>query len=75
VQALSRSGRDPVFVYRIVRKTGSLCAALGGLDALVFTAGIGERAQPVRARDALRWLSVELDAPTPAGRIARASPH
>src|SRR5262249_50555214 len=42
---------------------GSLAAALGGLDALVFTAGIGENAAPLRARvcrDAA-WLGLELD--------------
>ena len=39
-----------LFVYRIGRELGSLAAALGGLDALVFTAGIGEHAAPVRAR-------------------------
>ena len=52
-----------VFVYRIGRELGSLAAALGGLDALVFTAGIGEHAPEIRARvcrDA-GWLSVELD--------------
>lgn len=51
------------FVYRIGRELGSLSAALGGLDALVFTAGIGEHAAPVRARvcrDA-SWLGLELD--------------
>jgi len=51
------------FVYRIGRELGSLAAALGGLDALVFTAGIGEHAAPVRARvcrDAA-WLGLELD--------------
>ena len=37
-----------LFVYRIVREVGSLAAALGGLDALVFTGGIGEHAAPVR---------------------------
>ena len=45
------------------RELGSLAAALGGLDALVFTAGIGEHAAPVRARicrDA-EWLGVRLD--------------
>ncbi len=52
-----------LFVYRIVRELGSLAAALGGLDALVFTAGIGENAPPVRARvcRAASWLGVELD--------------
>ncbi|HPO18809.1 MAG TPA: acetate/propionate family kinase [Rubrivivax sp.] len=52
-----------LFVYRIGRELGSLAAALGGLDAVVFTAGIGERAAPVRARicRAAAWLGVELD--------------
>ena len=52
-----------VFVYRVVRELGSLAAALGGLDALVFTAGIGEHATSIRARicrDAA-WLGVSLD--------------
>jgi acetate kinase len=52
-----------VFVYRIGRELGSLAAALGGLDAIVFTGGIGENAATIRARvcrDAA-WLGVELD--------------
>jgi acetate kinase len=52
-----------LFVYRIARELGSLAAALGGLDALVFTGGIGENAAPIRARvcrDA-RWLGLDLD--------------
>ena len=52
-----------LFVYRIGRELGSLAAALGGLDALVFTAGIGEHAAPIRARvcrDAA-WLGLRLD--------------
>jgi acetate kinase len=52
-----------LFVYRIGREIGSLAAALGGIDALVFTAGIGERAAPIRervCRDAA-WLGVKLD--------------
>ncbi|WP_067734339.1 acetate/propionate family kinase [Novosphingobium naphthalenivorans] len=52
-----------LFVYRIVRELGSLVAALGGLDALVFTGGIGEHAAPVRAavcRQAA-WLGLTLD--------------
>jgi acetate kinase len=52
-----------VFVYRVGRELGSLAAALGGLDALVFTAGIGEHAVPIRARvcrDAA-WLGIQLD--------------
>jgi xylulose-5-phosphate/fructose-6-phosphate phosphoketolase len=52
-----------LFVYRIARELGSLAAALGGLDAVVFTGGIGENAAVVRervCRDAA-WLGVELD--------------
>ena len=52
-----------LFVYRIGRELGSLVAALGGLDGLVFTAGIGEHAPPIRervCRDAA-WLGLELD--------------
>jgi acetate kinase len=52
-----------VFVYRARRELGSLAAALGGLDAVVFTAGIGENQQEVRrriCRDAA-WLGLELD--------------
>ena len=52
-----------LFVYRISRELGSLAAALGGLDALVFTGGIGENAASIRARvcrDA-SWLGLELD--------------
>jgi acetate kinase len=54
-----------VFVYRIQREIGSLAAALGGLDALVFTAGIGENSAEVRRRVAagLGWLGVALDDP------------
>jgi len=51
------------FLYRIGRELGSLTAALGGLDALVFTAGIGENSPAIRSgacRDAA-WLGVEID--------------
>ena len=52
-----------LFVYRIGRELGSLAAALGGVDAIVFTAGIGEHQLPIRARvcEQARWLGVELD--------------
>jgi acetate kinase len=52
-----------LFVYRIGRELGSLAAALGGLDAIVFTAGIGEHAPPIRERVCRNaaWLGVELD--------------
>jgi acetate kinase len=52
-----------LFVYRIAREIGSLMAALGGLDALVFTGGIGENAPAIRERvcRSIQWLGVELD--------------
>jgi acetate kinase len=52
-----------LFVYRIGRELGSLAAALGGLDAIVFTAGIGENSLSLRervCRDAA-WLDVDID--------------
>jgi len=52
-----------LYLYRIAREMGSMAAALGGLDGIVFTAGIGENAAPIRervCRDA-QWLGVELD--------------
>jgi acetate kinase len=71
-----------LFAYRIGRELGSLAAALGGVDAIVFTAGIGENSRSLRERvcsDAA-WLGVELDKAanqasgprisTPASRIA-----
>jgi acetate kinase len=60
-----------LFVYRIGRELGSLAAALGGLDALVFTGGIGEHAAEIRARvcRSAHWLGVRLDEPAnEAGR-------
>jgi acetate kinase len=53
-----------LFVYRIVRETGSLAAALGGLDGFVFTAGIDENDAAVRAEVAAgcRWLGLDLEA-------------
>jgi acetate kinase len=52
-----------LFVYRIVRELGSLVAALGGLDAIVFTGGIGENAALVREKVCakLAWLNVVLN--------------
>jgi acetate kinase len=52
-----------LFVYRISRELGSLAAALGGLDALVFTAGIGEHAAEIRRRVCRQavWLGICLD--------------
>lgn len=52
-----------LFCYRIVRELGSLAAAAGGLDALVFTGGIGEHAAEVRRRVCLQcgWLGIQLN--------------
>jgi acetate kinase len=52
-----------LFVYRIGRELGSLAAALGGLDAVVFTAGVGENSSEIRARvcRGAGWLGLELD--------------
>lgn len=52
-----------LFVYRIVREMGSLAAALGGIDGIVFTAGIGENDAATRAAivEGCRWLGVTLD--------------
>jgi acetate kinase len=52
-----------LYVYRIARELGSLAAALGGLDAIVFTGGIGENSEHIRARvcRAAAWLGVALD--------------
>jgi len=70
------------FAWRCGLHAGALAAALGGLDAFVFTAGIGENSPPIRARVAerLAWLGAELDpaanaagaavVSTPASRVA-----
>jgi acetate kinase len=51
------------FVYRITREIGSLAAALGGFDALIFTAGIGENSAVIRRRvcEPLGWLGVAVE--------------
>ncbi|MGH7099161.1 MAG: acetate/propionate family kinase [Stellaceae bacterium] len=67
-----------LFVFRIVREAGALIATLGGLDGLVFTAGIGEHAAPIRARvcEGLAWLGVDLDpAANNAGGPRITGPH
>jgi len=67
-----------LFIYRIGREMGSLVAALGGIDALVFTAGIGEN-DPMTRAEVLRgaaWAGFELDEVANAGggpRITRGS--
>jgi acetate kinase len=52
-----------LFIFRLVREIGALTASLGGLDGLVFTAGIGEHAPPIRAMtvEKLGWLGAKLD--------------
>ena len=52
------------FVYQAVKQVGALAAVLGGVDALVFTAGIGERSAEIRRRicDGSAWLGLTLDA-------------
>jgi acetate kinase len=51
------------FVYRAAREIGGLAAALGGVDAIVFTAGIGENSPEIRRRilEASAWLGIALD--------------
>jgi len=63
------------FVYRIAKEIGGLAAVLGGLDALVFTAGIGENAPEIRRRicDSCAWLGLELDSDANAGARQRIS--
>jgi acetate kinase len=69
---LDREARDPacrlavaMYAYSIRKSIGALSAALGGIDTLVFSGGIGEHAPAVRARvcEGLGFLGVQLDAP------------
>ena len=76
-QSAAPEAREAIdlFVYRIVREIGSMVAALGGIDALIFTAGIGEHDPLTRAEVAAAcgWLGLELDAARNAhgeGRIS-----
>jgi acetate kinase len=72
-----REAREAVdlFCYRLVREIGALAAVLGGLDALVFTGGIGEHAALVREKAcrALRWLGLELNAEANAANASMIS--
>lgn len=63
------------FVYRASKEIGALAAVLGGVDGLVFTAGIGENSAEIRRRicEASRWLGVELDAEANESRGPRIS--
>jgi acetate kinase len=64
-----------LFCFRIAKETGALAASMGGVDAVVFTAGIGERSAPVRARvgDKLAWMGVEIDASANEANAAKIS--
>jgi acetate kinase len=66
-----------LFVFRVVREIGALAACLGGLDALVFSAGIGERSVEIRRRvgERLAWMGLRLDdAANLAGRTQISAP-
>jgi acetate kinase len=64
-----------LFVYRIGREIGSLAAALGGLDAIVFTAGIGEHSASLRRSvcRAAAWIGVTLDDEANQSGVSRIS--
>ena len=71
-----------LYVHRVTRELGSLAAVLQGVDAIVFTAGVGENAAPIRERvmQAAAWLGVRPDLVAnakavglPDGRVARVS--
>jgi acetate kinase len=57
-----------LFCYTLVRCIGSMAAALGGVDGMVFTGGIGEHAAPIRQQvcGQLAWLGLDFDAPANA---------
>ena len=63
------------FVYRAAKEIGALAAVLGGIDGLVFTAGIGENSAEIRRRigEACRWLGVEIDPEANAAKGPRIS--
>jgi acetate kinase len=63
------------FVYRAAKEIGALAAVLGGIDGLVFTAGIGENSAEIRSRicASAAWLGVELDADSNARKGPRIS--
>ena len=63
------------FVYRVAREIGALTAVLGGIDALVFTAGIGENSPEIRRRicEASAWLGLEVDEAANSQRLPRIS--
>jgi acetate kinase len=64
-----------LFVYRVGREIGSLASALGGLDAVIFTGGIGEHSAAIRAKVCRQaaWLGLELDDSANAATATRIS--
>ncbi|HEX4378100.1 MAG TPA: acetate/propionate family kinase [Steroidobacteraceae bacterium] len=66
-----------LFIYRITRELASLVGAMGGLDAVIFTGGIGEHAPPIRAQvvAGARWLGLDLDEAANARAGPRISPN
>jgi acetate kinase len=63
------------FVYRAAKEIGALAAVLGGVDGLVFTAGIGENSAEIRRRicESSAWLGIELDPSANSSRSPRVS--
>jgi acetate kinase len=63
------------FIYRAAKEIGALTAVLGGLDGLVFTAGIGENSAEIRQRicNASAWLGIELDETANTKRASKIS--
>jgi len=63
------------FIYRAAKEIGALAAVLGGIDGIVFTAGIGENSAEIRKKicDASAWLGIELDETANAGRQTKIS--
>jgi Acetokinase family len=74
---MSCSGREAIelFTYRIAVEAGALVSALGGLDGLAFTAGIGEHSPEIRASVCARlaWLGLRLDNAANAARTSHIS--
>jgi acetate kinase len=63
------------FIYRATKEIGALTAVLGGIDALVFTAGIGENSAEIRQRicESSAWLGIELDQAANTERLSKIS--
>ncbi len=63
------------FIYRAAKEIGALTAVLGGVDGIVFTAGIGENSPEIRRRicEASAWLGVEIDEEANSQKATRIS--